>query len=223
MSVAQVRANALAAARAATASGFLTEPNVDWLMRRAWIAALRLIARSEHPQARRLAGEWTPWAPWALDPGDIDWAQLPSDGPAERILLDPDYDSVVEHFDCGPTPDEPEGLVAARRLGMRAAVVLEAKADRFDQWTVVRVSLGGHDRWFRYWGGKAQDGNWDLEPPVPSSRAARRAEALYWAEVTSTCVGQVHDLSVHADARTAGAVEKIVRSYWPEANIRRIS
>src|SRR5690606_34669683 len=110
----------------------------------------------------------------------IDWSDLPRDGSAARVLLNPNFGHVVDYFDgVLPYPEEDEGRAALRRIGLRSAMVLSAWGDG-DPLDLARCTLDGSDRWFYYWGGGAQEGNWGLFPECPATRGSRRRETVLW-------------------------------------------
>lgn len=216
-SVAELRALALLHAKSAAAKGFGREPNVDWLMRRSVMAAMRWLARSDHPCAAEVAGEWVedPFA-WG-----VDWAGLPADGPAERVLCDSAWDALVECFDFGlGAPDEPKGRDLLRRVGIGNAWVLCASGDG-DQLIVSRCTRDESDRWFRYWSGGCQDGNWMLTDPTSSYRTVRRSETREWAEEASELFDRPDHVEVNGDEATYRSVRWALRSFRPDLTVSR--
>lgn len=223
MSVPEVRAQALASARSAAKRGFASEPNIEWLMRRAWIAALRSLARSGHSQAARLADEWAPGA----FRENIDWAALPADGPVEPLLRNreggyghPGSD-LVDFFDAvHPLVDEPEGRLALRRIGIRSTWVLRATGDG-DEWLVSRCTLDNWDRWFYNWDGSAQGFNYTLYELVPATRKSRQHEAAAWAGELPEFFVSLDHVEVHGDIATFQAVRNVVQQRWPATKLGR--
>lgn len=218
---AEVRSAAARAARRAARRGFDSEPHADWLTRRAWVAAVRTIARSRHPRIDRLLSEWTGvvCADLGFDPAD-----LPADGPFERIVTDHAlYDPLVQLLDATlPLPDEPGGVRLWSQIGVRARIVLSGEGNSGHEFTITRVSCTRRDRWFFFWP-KAQDANYDLWPPGPATASARLSQTLGWAGWVRDDLGPIHTMLVDADRRTYQRVEQAVRASWPDAIVRRLA
>lgn len=218
--VREVRAAALAAARQAAHRGFSREPNADFLLRRAWVAALRSIGRSGHPRTAQLVAEWTRAEHSA---NDLDLRPLPTDGAYlsfERRMTPESNRAMEDLLDAlVPWPDEPDAVSRWRELGIAARCVLSGRGSA--PFTVSRISLDGRDRWHPYWGGGAQDGNWDLRPPVSANRAVRRRETDEWLRYFGHAIGGINRLEVDADQSTFHLVRSTVADLWPEAIVTR--
>jgi len=213
--VIQLLRQADAVARAAVPVAFVEEDNVERLLRRVVMAGLRHLDALEAANSHALKNAWLPGA--GGRPSITD-EPLPDDAPWFEMSADRD-DLVVDLDGLLPLLDDSNAEPLLARLGIRVHVTLLGRAHRDDEFTVSRITLAGQDRWFPYWGGSAQDGNFDLTDAAPADRRHRTAAILEWTDWACTDIGELHGMEVRTDARMFGRVVRYVARQWPDAEV----
>lgn len=216
---ADVLGEARARARLAARRGFATEPNADWLLRRAVAAALRTIMRSRHPAAQRMAVNWVPKG---IQDCSLPLGRLTTDRRVELMLHGETWAAIEDWFDVVlPLPDEQEASRLWRMLGISIAVVLEGTTLRGDSVMVSRITLDVRDRWFFYWSGSYQEGIYDLGRPLAGDRRTRRQELLGWVQALPDEFGELERLDVDCERRTFEDAAQLLAERSPDTEVVR--
>lgn len=213
--IAQVRDEAADAAKAAVRRGFQREGNVDWLIRRGVVAAMRSIGCSG------LSDPWTAIDGWLLvlwEEPQVDPARLPRDGSWLTIGGD---DALIEFLDgVLPLPDEESGSSLLQLLGLEMQSVIQVEGlHSGSELTVSRLTLASRDRWFRHWSGVAQDGNYDLSKSTLVDRSTRRSEILRFVADSLQDFRDIRHFRVNADADVFEAAASVVSALLPEMKL----
>lgn len=143
-------------------------------------------------------------------------SRLPRDG-AWLTISD---DDLVEAFDATlPDCEDPTLEPFLREVEIVIEPVLQAIGYRGDLLELGRVTHRGRDRLYRYWGGGAQDGNYDLLPSSPATNDRRLSEVLGALEWVVASFGPVSSIAVNGPRGTLRSAQQVLADRSPETDL----
>ncbi len=198
-------------AKSAAALGFEQEHSARQLQHRCVMAALRELRRRGAVGHEPLVNDW-------LDDHDavmaFDFDRLPNDAPMDELdaAAAAQIDELLD--DRLPLPDEGWEL-GWRRCGLRFRTHITGTENDVTDLLVSRLTAGGRDRWFHFWGGSFQGEIYEMSEPTAATRAERAHVILDWLDWALDHFERLATIDIHAEKATARRARALLRVRAP--------